>query len=308
MKYNILISGAYGFIGKNFVSSLLSSSEYNLYLISRNKVTNSTSSFTNVCCDIKDLDSIKIKFKNIEIDFILHFASKSTNEIAEKDPYDTIQSNVVGTLNLLELAREKKVKGFILLSSLSVYGFQKTIPVHESYSLNSTNLYGSSKICCETLLRSYSNLYKIPSIVLRLGMVFGHNDYNFNRLIPTLFKSYKLNKVVKLNSVSNTTVDLIYINDVIVVLKLFLINFINKEINFEIFNLSNGSLVKIEDIVEIMNKLTGVKSIIFYSNKKNTDLFMSNKKINSFLMLKKRTDLIKSLEESFSKYLKSKNE
>ena len=102
MKYNILISGAYGFIGKNLVSSLLSSSEYNLYLISRNKVINSTCSFTNICCDIKGLDSIKMEFKNIELDFILHFASKSTNEIAEKDPYDTIQSNVVGTLNLLE--------------------------------------------------------------------------------------------------------------------------------------------------------------------------------------------------------------
>ena len=96
MKYNILISGAYGFIGKNFVYSLLNSSEYNLYLISRNKVINSTSSFINICCDIKDLDSIKMEFQNIEIDFILHFASKSTNEIAEKNPYDTIQSNVVG--------------------------------------------------------------------------------------------------------------------------------------------------------------------------------------------------------------------
>lgn len=116
---------------------------------------------------------------NVPVDYIIHGASPTASLFFVQHPVETIQIAVQGTNNLLELAKEKAVKGFVYLSSMEVYGAPQAdtlIPESQGCTLNSMvvrSCYPIAKRLCENLCASYAQEYDVPAKVIRLAQTFG---------------------------------------------------------------------------------------------------------------------------------------
>ena len=116
---------------------------------------------------------------NAPVDYIVHGASPTASMFFVQHPVETIQIAVIGTANLLDLAKEKNVKGFVYLSSMEVYGAPQAdtlIPEFQGCTLDSMvvrSCYPIAKRLCENLCASYAQEYNVPAKVIRLAQTFG---------------------------------------------------------------------------------------------------------------------------------------
>ena len=107
------------------------------------------------------------------VDFVLHQAAVPSVQRSVLDPLTSHAVNVDGTLNLLESAREARVRRFVIASSSSVYGESETLPKIESMPPAPISPYGLQKLTAETYSRLYHRLYGLPTVALRYFNVFG---------------------------------------------------------------------------------------------------------------------------------------
>lgn len=114
-----------------------------------------------------------------EIDYIVHGAAPTASTFFVVHPVETIQTSVLGTMNLLQVAKQKKVLGFLYLSSMEVYGSPHTdIPLTEAAvdymdPLLVRNSYPESKRMCENLCVGFHSEYDVPAKIVRLAQTFG---------------------------------------------------------------------------------------------------------------------------------------
>lgn len=193
----ILISGGTGFIGTFFCNVIRYRNKYynqniKIVCISLNKYNDdSTVSYItqNIC------QPLNVSF---DIDYIIHLASNTHPEQYKKDPVGTITTNIFGCYNLLELAKEKKSKRFLMASSCEIYGNCKEELVDELYCgyINSNTAragYNESKRVCESLCQSYAQQYNIESCVFRLARVFGPDRTKNDSKVMSQFINNALN-------------------------------------------------------------------------------------------------------------------
>lgn len=186
---NILVTGCAGFIGSD-VSRLLVGSGHCVTGVDsvqpdasplvrwRLRDLTGESGFTYRMVDITDHESVRGAFQDRgpsnSISAIIHLAAKAGVRSSVDDPRLCYQTNVLGTLNLLELSREFGISRFILASTSSVYGDQGEGPVSEASPSNRPlSPYAASKTAAESLLYSYHYLHDIDSVVLRYFTVYG---------------------------------------------------------------------------------------------------------------------------------------
>ena len=186
---NILVTGSSGFIGSN-VSRLLVESGYQATGV--DNVGPSDSSlvrwrlreilgnprFALRRIDIQDRERLRRIFQDSlarsPISAVVHLAARAGVRASVDDPRSCYETNVLGTLNLLELCREFGVGKFILASTSSVYGSRATGPIsEEASSSRPLSPYAASKSAAESLLHSYHHLHGLDAIVLRYFTVYG---------------------------------------------------------------------------------------------------------------------------------------
>ncbi len=139
--------------------------------------------------DILDLKKMRAVLRK-PIDIIVHIAAKAGVHASVKNPVECQQVNVIGTQNMLEIARELEVKQFVFASSSSVYGENPNVPWKETdKDLLPISPYASSKLSCEMLGHVYSSLYGIRFLGLRFFTVYGPRQrpdlaiYKFAKMI-----------------------------------------------------------------------------------------------------------------------------
>jgi len=190
----ILITGATGLIGYVLACSIL---EYGKSCAAPPKVIAIVRSISKAkklygeaeniefvvsdICDIVEIDG--------SIDYIIHGASVTSSKAFVNEPVDTIMTALMGTTNMLDLARVKKVRGFVYLSSMEVYGAPSSDEkIDETHSTNLNTMsvrtsYPESKRMCESLCTAYHAQYGIPAKVIRLTQTFGPGvEYNDGRV------------------------------------------------------------------------------------------------------------------------------
>ena len=184
----ILVTGATGLIGYNLICGLLYVSEkknLNIKIIALVRdIEKAKEKFVDLREDNGTLTFIKgdVKcFLNIEqhIDYIVHGASPTSSSYFIEYPVETIETAVMGTMNMLKLASDKKVCGFVYLSSMEVYGETKTEDMLSEKDvgymnpLAVRNSYSESKRMCETIIASFASEYHVPAMCIRLAQTFG---------------------------------------------------------------------------------------------------------------------------------------
>ena len=186
---NILVTGCGGFIG-SFVSRLLAESGHSVTGVDsvhpgaspllrwRHPDIAGKSGFAYRMADIRDHESIRgafhDRFASSSISAVIHLAAKAGVRTSVDNPRLCYETNVLGTLNLLELCREFEVSQFVLASTSSVYGSQGDGPTSEDAPSNRPlSPYAASKSAAETLLHSYHHLHGMDAVVLRYFTVYG---------------------------------------------------------------------------------------------------------------------------------------
>ena len=188
----ILITGVSGLIGSNLTNAILyanTQKNYNIKIIAvvRNIEKTLNKLISKNIQDLKEVES--------NVDYIIHAANPTSSKFFIEHPVETIQTAVNGTQNLLEIAKAKKVKSFVFLSSMEVYGNPKKGEiVKEDYISGfdpcvTRNCYPMSKKLCESLCQAYSSGYNVPTKVLRLTQTFGPGvEYNDGRIFAEFMR------------------------------------------------------------------------------------------------------------------------
>lgn len=195
----ILITGAAGFIGASLTEKILMDGEYaevigvdNLntyydpglkgYRLSKieQRALKSRSKWKFIKGDIADKNFLNKIFENYSFDIVVHLAAQAGVRYSITNPDSYIQSNLIGTYNILELCRHTLtktapgVRHFVYASSSSVYGENKKIPFQVTDQVDTpVSLYAATKKSAELLAYSYSKLYNLPSTGLRFFTVYG---------------------------------------------------------------------------------------------------------------------------------------
>lgn len=253
----ILITGITGFVGKHLAEKLRLLGA-DVYGVSRNVSDNKT--FKANVIDYRILDNI-IRKKKINICY--HLAGETLVESGQENPYDTFKVNTEGTLNILEIARRRKIDQIIIASTSHVYGKNK-LPYYEGYTPKPTRPYETSKACTDLIAQSYAETYNLPVVIPRFVNIYGPGDTNFNRLIPKTIKAILLGKSPEMWG-GKTVRDYLFIDDAIDgYVKLAMVD-LKKVGKNRIFNFGCGNRTSVKDLIEkiisISRKNVSVKKV-----------------------------------------------
>ncbi len=266
----ILVTGGAGFIGSHTIERLLDLKykvvcldNFNSYYSPSVKKQN-ISKFLNkrnfklYVADICHLDKLKQIFKSEKPDKICHLAAEVGVRASISNPFPYLETNIKGTLNLLELSADYQVRKFILASSSSVYGSNKKIPFKESDTTdNQLSPYAMTKKSSELLLSNYNKLYQLPGIILRFFTVYG--PAGRPDMTPYLFTEaiYK-GKPLRLFGDGTNKRDYTYIDDIVD----GIVAALDCRSSFEIFNLGNGHAESLKELISLIESILRKKAVI----------------------------------------------
>ncbi|CNH18648.1 NAD-dependent epimerase [Yersinia kristensenii] len=283
----ILVTGAAGFIGANVCSRLLSNGDSVVGLDNLNDYYDialkearlepliQNDHFNFVKIDISDSLAIVKLFEEQRFDRVIHLAAQAGVRYSLTNPLSYAQSNLLGHLNILEGCRHTKVKHLVYASSSSVYGLNSKTPFSTSDSVDHPiSLYAATKKSNELMAHSYSHLYGIPTTGLRFFTVYGP----WGRPDMALFKFTKnilADEPIDIYNNGEMQRDFTYIDDIVegIIRIADVIPQVNDEWTVEtgspatssapyrVYNLGNGSPVKLMDYITSLEKSLGIEAI-----------------------------------------------
>ncbi len=241
------------------------------------------------------------KLEKMKFNVIVNLAAQAGVRYSLINPHSYIDSNILGFLNILELARKKKKTTLIYASTSSVYGGSKAMPFNErNTAVHPLQLYAATKRSNELMAHSYSYLYGINTVGLRFFTVYGPWSRP-DMSLYTFAKNIMQNKPIKIFNKGDHIRDFTYVDDIIFsIFRLIKTNKfkrykINKTINtsnpssssapFEIYNIGNNKPTKLMYYISLIEKGLGKKAIKKYVSFQKGDI--KNTHANVYKLIKK---------------------
>lgn len=188
MKKRYLVTGGAGFIGSNLVNELLLFGNDVIVLDNESSGTHKQYHWNdkaiNHKVDITQYDEILPLFKNI--DAVFHLAAIANIQDSIANPTRTFFNNELGTLNVLESARQHGIKTVVFSSTSAIYGAINSVPYSEKDIEDCLNAYSVSKANSEKVIKIYNNLYGMNNIMLRYFNVYGNNYPTVGQYVPVV--------------------------------------------------------------------------------------------------------------------------
>ena len=284
----VLITGTAGFIGFHLAKLLLENNftvhgydgmtkYYDINLKhARHNILLQNPNFTKTEGMLEDNDKLhEVAFK-FKPDVIVHLAAQAGVRYSLENPRAYIDSNIVGTFNVMEIAKKQKVKHLLIASTSSVYGANSKMPFTE-IEKNDTQLtiYAASKKANESMAHSYAHLWKIPITAFRFFTVYGP----WGRPDMALFKFVSgilNNRPIDIYNNGELYRDFTYVDDLVHGIKLLIdtIPSTDKNTNnfdslspvapYRVVNIGNSNKIKLLDFIEAIEKNLGKKAIRNY--------------------------------------------
>ena len=254
MYKRILVTGGCGFIGSQFVRDTFQQDDDEISVVDKityagdDKRIEGYGGYLNIdICNLNDLENV---FREIKPDIVVHFAAETHVDRSIKDSRVFLDTNVIGTHNLLELIRRSE-KRLIYISTDEVYGEIKEGKFTEESPLKPNNPYSVSKAAADMLVQSYIRTFNIQANIIRPCNNYGIWQYP-EKLIPVVVNKALNNKKIPIYGQGLQIREWLNIKDTVKAIKLI----IEKAPNGEIYNVGSGHEEKNIDIVmEILNVL-----------------------------------------------------
>lgn len=217
----VLVTGGCGFIGGHLVQRLVMMGAkvmvWDIVLDPRSQFYQNElkKNVELVFVDIRNREKVLNNFKKNRPNFVIHLAAQPIVEDAYQNPFETFQTNVLGTVNVLDAIRPTTgIKAAIIASSDKAYG-KSSKQYKEDFPLKGDHPYDVSKSCEDLIAQSYYKTYNLPIVITRFGNVYGQGDLHFGRIIPDICKSIVQKKILSLRSDGKSVRDYIYTDDVV---------------------------------------------------------------------------------------------
>ena len=261
---NILVTGGAGFIGSHLVDRLLVEGDWRVTVvddfndfyapeIKRQNVRPhmQSASYRLFEADIRDRTRLEEVFKAETFDCIVHLAARAGVRPSLAEPLLYAETNINGTLNLLELAREHGVKQFVFGSSSSVYGINAKVPFSEDDPIRQPiSPYAATKAAGELICHTYSHLYGIRCVALRFFTVYGARQRP-DLAIHKFAKLISENRPIPVFGDGRTRRDYTYIDDIIAGVRAA-VDY--RESDYEVFNLGESQTVELNELIALLEK------------------------------------------------------
>ncbi|MGE5704691.1 MAG: nucleotide sugar dehydrogenase [Clostridia bacterium] len=267
----VLVTGGAGFIGSHLVDRLLAEGAEVLVLDNFDsfydrsvKERNMQGHFDHnlhrfIEADICNRDQLEAVFREWKPDYVVHLAAMAGVRPSVQNPMKYVETNVVGTTNLLDLSVAHGVKKFIFGSSSSVYGLNKKVPFCESDAISlPASPYAATKVTGEALCQSYQNCYGLPIVALRFFTVYGPRQRP-DLAIHKFLLNIKNNEPISLFGDGTTSRDYTYVSDIVSGIWQALRY---ESTGYEVFNLGNDQPTQLLELVQTMEALIGKKAEI----------------------------------------------
>ena len=265
----ILVTGGAGFIGSHLVEKLLTAGhsvaildDFNDFYdpqIKRANIEKISKDVPVHHVDLRENAAVRNLFHREKFDTIAHLAARAGVRPSIQHPQLYYDTNVTGTLHLLDAARATGVERFIFASSSSVYGVSKTVPFSEEQHLTQTiSPYAATKLAAEFLCSTYSHLYRLRVVALRYFTVYGPRQRP-DLAVHQFTKKIHAGQPIDQFGDGTTRRDYTYIDDII---QGTMAALTYNGPWFDIFNLGESETVQLKDLIEKIEKALGQKAKI----------------------------------------------
>ncbi len=265
----LLVTGGAGFIGSHLVEKLLADGhqvaildDFNDFYdprIKRQNIAGVADQITVHHADLRDARAVNDVFHREKIDTVIHLAARAGVRPSIGHPQLYYDTNVNGTLHLLEAARTVGIDRFIFASSSSVYGLSKTVPFSEDLHLTQTvSPYAATKIAGEFLCSTYSHLYRMRIVALRFFTVYGARqrpDLAIHKFTRRIWNGQSIDQFGD----GTTRRDYTYIDDII---QGVMASLDYDGPLFDIFNLGESETIQLKDLIAAIEDALGRKAKI----------------------------------------------
>lgn len=255
-----LVTGGAGFIGSNIVEELLKRGEHVRVLdnLSTGKRENLRPFLNDIELIEGDVRSYHIVREAVQgVDFILHQAALPSVPRSIKDPITTNEVNVIGTLNILDAARECSVKRVVFASSSSVYGNNLVLPKREDLVPDPISPYAVSKLAAEKYCKAFYEVYGLETVCLRYFNVFGSNqdpNSQYSAAIPKFITAILNGDRPTVYGDGEQSRDFTYVQNVV---EANLLACEAEGVAGETFNIACGESITINQLIQKINEIFG---------------------------------------------------
>ena len=269
----ILITGADGFIGSHLAEKLAKKKNFKVFALVQYNSFGSNGWLENidlkirrkiniVSGDIRDKKFVNTLTRNKDI--ICHLAALISIPYSYYSPYAYVDTNINGTLNLLESSLENNVKKFIHTSTSEVYGSAQFTPIDEKHPINAQSPYAATKVAADQLVNSYRDTFGLNTITLRPFNTFGPRQSE-RAIIPSIINQAIINdKNIKLGNI-DTKRDFTFINDTINAFERAIKT--GKKID-NVINVGTNYSITIKSLAKIIFKILGKNLKILKENRR----------------------------------------
>lgn len=265
-----LITGGAGFIGSSLADDLLEKNNRVVVIdnfcdfydpkIKENNIKNALKkeNYKLYRGDIRDKDLLNKIFNENNIDIVVHLAAMAGVRPSIENPVLYQEVNCLGTQNILECMKEKRIMNLVMASSSSVYGNSKTVPFKESDIVDfAISPYAATKKANEVMTHVYHKLYNMNVIMLRFFTVYGPRqrpDLAINKFTRLMLEGKK----IPMFGDGSTSRDYTYIDDIVDGIEKSVNYCLNNKNVYEILNLGNSSPVSLKEMINIIGKCLNV--------------------------------------------------
>lgn len=218
MPKKILVTGGAGFIGSHLVDGYLEQGfqvvVVDNFLTGKQENLNPSAKFYEIDISSPKLEEI---FAAEKFDYISHHAAQASARYAISEPIFDAQTNILGTINVLENSLRFGIKKIIFASSVAVYGEQEYFPANESHPRHPVNPYGVAKFAAEEYFRYYNRLFNLDYCIFRYANVYGPRQDPFGEggVVAVFSQKFLANEQPLINGDGLQTRDFIYVGDIV---------------------------------------------------------------------------------------------
>lgn len=231
--------------------------------------------------------------------FLYHFAAQINVSTSQQDPVFDANTNIMGTIKLLNNAVKYGIEKIIFASSAAIYGEPLYLAIDEKHPVNPLSFYGLSKYSAECYIRMFAATFGLRYSILRFANVYGTRQEASNEsgVIAQFIDKYLREEKLSIHGNGEQTRDFIYVGDLVAACSKALYLGDNRTLN-----ISTGKAVSINQLCKILDSIKGCETYPVYGSWREGGILHSvldNRKARSLLLWNPRTSLREGLEKTF---------